>query len=182
MRLDGVDAVAIGAHRRLPVALGNCCAVDALLEFLGDRVVALAASRWHVEFEDGRLRIFRVEDLVRAMAIGADGGLFRSGGNRMSVDALLIRGDHLRAEPILLHHELLAVTGSAGRRDVGVMHPRIGIARWQQFVRAAVTIDAGCRAGVTALCGFAVEAAIVGRLLVGMAGGAADFLGSVFVR
>src|ERR1700688_1880721 len=40
--LDGVNSVAIGAHRRLPVALGDGLSVDALLEFLGDGVVTLA--------------------------------------------------------------------------------------------------------------------------------------------
>ncbi len=67
-----MNPVAIGADRRLPVALGDRRAVNALLEFLRDRVVALAAGHRNVELEDRRLRILRVENLVRAVAVGAD--------------------------------------------------------------------------------------------------------------
>lgn len=45
-----------------------------------------------------------------------------------------------------------------------------------------MAIDAGGCFAVPALHGFAVEAAIVGGLLVGMADGASNFLGNGFVR
>ena len=49
-------------------------------------------------------------------------------------------------------------------------------------MRAAMAIDAGGSLAVTTLHGFAVEAAIVGGLLVGMASGASNFLGNGLVR
>ena len=97
MRLDRVNAVAIGANRRLPISLGQGGAVDALSIFLRNRIVALTASECHVELEDRRLRILGIENLVRAMAIGANGGLVGTGRNRVPVNALLVRRDHLRA-------------------------------------------------------------------------------------
>ena len=145
-------------------------------------VVALAAGRRHIELEDRRLRILGVENLVRAVAIGADRGFLRAGGDGVSVNALLVGRDHLRALSAVFHHKLLAVAGSAGRGNVGVMHARFGIAGRQQFVRAAVAIDAGGGLAVASLHGLAVEAAIVGSLLVGVAGGAGDFLRRSFVR
>ena len=117
-----------------------------------------------------------------AVAVGAHGGFFRAGSDGVSVHALLVRSDHLRALAAILHYEFLAVTCAAGRGDVGVVYLRLRIARRQQLVRAAVAIHAGGRAKVAALDSFAVEAAIIGGLFVGMAGGATDFLWSVFVR
>src|ERR1700730_12387290 len=113
--LNGVKARAIGAHRRLPIPFGDRLSGDALLEFFGDGVVTLAAGRWHIELEDRRLRIPGIENLVRAVAIGADRGLLRTGGDRVSVDALLVRRDHLGALPAVLHHKFLAVARAAGR-------------------------------------------------------------------
>src|SRR5579859_7473301 len=43
-RLDGVNAVAVGADGRLPVSLGDRLPVDAPLEFFRDLVVTAAAS------------------------------------------------------------------------------------------------------------------------------------------
>ncbi len=87
------------------------------------------------------------------------------------MDALLIRGDHLRALTAIFHHKFLAVAGAAGRRDVGVVHLRFRVARGQQLVRATVTVDAGGGVDVASLDGLAVEAAIVRALFVGVAGG-----------
>jgi hypothetical protein len=120
--LDGVNSVAIGTHRSLPVALGDGLSVDALLEFLGDGVVTLAAGRRHIELEDRRLHVLGVENLVRAVAVGADRGLLRAGSDRVSVDALRIRCDHLGTLSGVLHHKFLAVACAAGCRDVGMMH------------------------------------------------------------
>ena len=52
--LDGVDPVAIGAHRRQPVAARNSLPVDAGHERLRDLRVALAAGGRHVELVDRR--------------------------------------------------------------------------------------------------------------------------------
>ncbi len=175
VRLDGVNAVAIGAHWRLPVALRDSLSVDALLEFLGDRVVALAARRRHVELEDGRLRVLGVEDLVRTVAVSADRGFLGSGSDGMSVNALRVRSDHLRALSTVLHDKLLAVASAAGGGDIGVVYARLRIAGGQQFMRAAVAIDAGGGLAVAALHRLAMEAAIIGSLLVGVARRASDF-------
>ena len=102
---------------------------------------------------------------MRAVAVGAHRGLLRAGGDGVSVHALLVRSDHLRALSAVLHHKFLAVAGAAGRGNVGVVHARFRIAGRQQFMRAAVAIHAGRRLAVAALDGFAVETAIVGRLL-----------------
>jgi hypothetical protein len=48
-------------------------------------------------------------------------------------------------------------------------------------MRAAVTIDAGGSLAIAALHRLAVKAAIIGRLLVGVAGGAGDFQRRRFV-
>ena len=100
----------------------------------------------------------------------------------MSVDALRVRRHHLRALSTVLHHKLLAVACAASRGDVGMMHARLGITGREQHVRAAVTIDAGGGLAVASLDGLAVKAAIVGGLLLGVAGGAGDFQGRRFVR
>ena len=144
--------------------------------------MALAAGRRHIELEDGRLGIFGVENLVSAVAIGADRSLLRSGSDRVSVHALLVGSDHLRALAAVFHHKFLAVAGAAGRGNVGVMHARLRIAGRQQLVRAAVAIDAGGCLGCCRLHGLAVKTAIVGSLLVGVAGRASDFLGRGLVR
>ena len=52
VRLYGMDAVAICADWSLPVSLRNSGTVDALLKFLRDLLVALAASERHIELED----------------------------------------------------------------------------------------------------------------------------------
>ena len=43
-RLDGVNAMAVRADRRLPVSLGDGLPVDAPLEFFGDLIVAAPAG------------------------------------------------------------------------------------------------------------------------------------------
>ena len=128
MCLDGMNAVAVGAHRSLPIPLRHSGSVNALLEFPGDGVVALAASERDIKFEDGRLGIFSVKNFMRAMAIGADGGFFRTVGYGMPMHALLVRSDHLRALAAVGHYKLLAVACAAGSRNVGVTHAGFRIA------------------------------------------------------
>ncbi len=115
------------------------------------------------------------------MAIGADRGFLRTGGDCVSVHTLLVGSHHLRALAAIFHHKFLAVAGAAGRGNVGVMHARLGIAGGEQFVRAAVAIYAGGGFAVASLHSFAVEAPIVRCLLVGMARRARNLLRSCFV-
>lgn len=98
------------------------------------------------------------------------------------MNALPIRGDHLRALAAIGHDELLPMARAASGRNVGVTHARFRIGRGQQFVRAAVTIHTSGSVAVSAGHGLGVVAAIVSGLLVGVAAGTADFLGRGFVR
>ena len=177
-----MDAVAVVADRSLPVALGDRRAMSALLEFLGDRIVAFSAGERHIEFEDRRLGILRVENLVSAVAVGADRSVLGAGSDSVPVDTLFVRGHHLSALPAVGHHELLTVARPAGRRNIGMMHARLWIGGRQKFVRTAVAVDAGSRVTITRMHCSAVEAAIVRSLLVGMASGATNLFGSGFVR
>ena len=131
MCLDRVNAVAVRAHWCLPVGLRDGLAMNALLEFLRDLLVALAAGHRDVELKDGRLRILGVQNFVRPVAIGADRRFFGPVGDGMSVNALLIRSDRLDAQSAALHYKLLAVAGSASRRNIAVMDGRLGVARRQ---------------------------------------------------
>ena len=174
--------MAVCADRRLPVALRNGLSVNALLELCGDLVVALAAGQRNIEFKDRRLGIFGVQDFVGAMAVRADGSFFGARSDRVAVDALLVRCDHLRADTTIFHHEFLTMAGSARGWDVGVMHLRFGVGRGKQFMRTAVAIDASGCIGVSALNGLRVKAAVVSGLFVGVAGRATDLLRGCFVR
>ena len=174
--------MAIRAHRRLPVCLCDRLAVNALLKFFGDLIVAFAARQRHVEFEDRRFCFFGVENFMRAMAVGADGRFFGSVGDRVSVNTLLVRSDRLHSQSTLFHYEFLAVTRAACRRDVDVIDAGFGVARRQQFMRAAVAIDTRCRIRVSTFYRPGVQAAVVGGLLVRMAGRAGDMLRRGFVR
>ena len=58
---------------------------------------------------------------MSTVAIGANGGFFGTGGDSVAVNALLVRGDHLRALAAIFHDELLAMASPAGRRNITVM-------------------------------------------------------------
>jgi len=90
VRLDGVDAVAIGADGRLEVAARHRLPMDALRVLLPDAVVALGAGGRDVELIDARFGIAGRPDLVAAVAVSADRGLGGTGGHRFAVDALLV--------------------------------------------------------------------------------------------
>src|SRR5262245_42383374 len=98
VRLDAVDSMAIGADRRLPVALFDCLAVDASHELLLHTVVTLRAGSRNIELEDRRLWIARRKNVMNAMAVGTDCCLVRTGSNRLSVHALLVRNKRSRAQ------------------------------------------------------------------------------------
>src|SRR5215469_13186175 len=106
-------------------------------------------------------------DGVNSVAVRADRGLAVAACNRLPVNA---------------PGKLLPVTRTACSGDIGVIHPRLGIAGRQQFVWAAVTIYAGRGLRIAALNGLRVVAVIVCRLLVGVAGRTRYFRRSSFMR
>lgn len=182
MRLDRVNSVAVRAYRSLPVRLRNCLPMDALLKILRNLIVALAAGQRHVEFEDRRFCVFGVENFMRAMAVRANRSFFRARGNCVSVHARRIRSNHLRALATIFHDEFLAMARPTGGGNIGVMHPRFWIACGQQLMRTAVAINAAGGMRVAPLHSLTVKAAVIGGLLIGVAGRAGNFLRSGFVR
>jgi hypothetical protein len=174
--------VTIGAHGRLPVGLGDGLSVNALLELFGYLLVALAASRGHVEFEDGGFRIFGVEYFVSAVTVGADSRLLGTVGDGMSVHALFIRGHGLHTQAAFLHDELLAVTCPASCRNVAVMDARLGVAGRQQLMWTSVAVDASGGVVIPTFDRLGVKTALVGSLLIGVAGGTGDSLRRSFMR
>lgn len=106
MRLDGMNAMAIGANRRLPVSARDSLAVNALFELPFDRAMALAAGMGNVEFEYRRLGVSPVHDVVRAVAIGTNGCLLHAFGHGLAMHALLIGDKGLGGTSGSLHHKL----------------------------------------------------------------------------
>lgn len=102
------------------MSLGKRGSMDAPLEFLRDRLVAFAASGRDVELKNRGFRIFGVENLVCAVAVGANGCLLRTICDSVSMHARLVRRNHLRALAPIGHDKLLAVAGAAGGWDVGM--------------------------------------------------------------
>jgi len=94
----------------------------------------------------------------------------------MTVNALLIRSDRLHTQAALFHHKLLAVTGSAGCRNVGVVHARLGITCRQQCMRASVAIDTSSRLVVPAHRRLRMIAALIRGLLFSVTCGAGNSL------
>jgi hypothetical protein len=174
VRLDGVNAMAISTDWRLRISAGDRLPVDAPHELLLDGGVAFGTGDGHVELENGRLWIARRQNLVRTVAIGADGGLLGACCHGASVHAFPIGEEWLRTVPAGFHHELLAVARATGDGDVGMVDSRFGIARRQKFVRAAVAVDtSGCLA-VSRLDCLGMEAALVRGLLISVAGSTGD--------
>lgn len=123
MRLDGMDAVAIGANRRLPVSARDGLAVNALLELPLDRAMALAAGIGNVEFEYRRLGVSRGQDVVRAVAIGTDCCLLHAFGHGLAMNALLVGNKGLGAAAGGFHDKLLAMASATGGGNIGVIGP-----------------------------------------------------------
>ena len=71
VRLDGVNSVTVGAHRRLGNAAAHRLAVNALHELLFHSGMALAAGFGNIEFEDGRFVVAGGANLVNAVAVRA---------------------------------------------------------------------------------------------------------------
>ena len=71
--LDGVDSVAVGADRRLPIAFRQRRTVNALNVLALDVGVALAAGRWHIGLGDRRLRVGPGQNVMGAVAVSTHG-------------------------------------------------------------------------------------------------------------
>ena len=122
MRLDGVNAVAIGADRCERIALTDGLAVNALHELGFDRLVALGAGGGNVEFENGGFVVAGAADFMHSVAIGTDGSLGGSIGDSAAVHAFFVGVKLLRALADAFHDDLLAVTVAAGGGNVVVMN------------------------------------------------------------
>lgn len=121
-RLDAVDAVAIGAGGRKLITLGHGLPVDALHEGGFDVGVALTTGGGDVDAGNGRFGVARRQNLVCAVAIGADRGFFAAGGDGAAMDTVLIGDEGLGADAVSRHQEALAVATAAGGGNVVVMH------------------------------------------------------------
>src|SRR6266568_4855537 len=91
--------------------------------------------------------------------------------------AFLIRDEGLCARPARFHQELLTMTLTARRGNVGVIDFRARIAGWQNIMGVAVTIHATRRRGAVGLLRLGVIAMLIGRLRIRMALGAAYLRG-----
>lgn len=175
VRLDGVDAVAISADRRLSVAVRDGLSVNAGIEGICDFRVALAACGRHIELVNGRRGLVGGENLVIAVAIGTDGGLLRSVGDGASVHARLIRDERLSADAVLFHEEFLPVAPAAGGGNVGVVDRRIRMAGRENAVLRSVAVNT-CGRGGRSACGLCMHA-VRERILRGGVAIAAGNLG-----
>src|SRR4029077_2589135 len=72
VRLDGMNAMTVGANRSLAVAACDSLPVDALHEFLLHRLMTRRTGARNVELEDGRLGIAGRQDFMRAVTVGAN--------------------------------------------------------------------------------------------------------------
>jgi hypothetical protein len=171
--LDQVDAVAVGADRRLPVSSFERLAVHAGDELSRLLRVTLAAGRRHVEFEDRGFRILAAADVVRVVAIGADCRLLRALGDRPPMHALLVVEEGVHVVSRRLHHELDPVAAAAGLRERQTIDRRRGIRARHDRVGVAVTAHAGRRpASRRLLARLGMDSAGVGGDRIVMATGA----------
>ena len=182
MRLDGVDAVTIGTHRRLEVAALDPLPVDALHILLPHVVVALGAGGRHVGFVDARFRIVRRTDLMAAVAVGADRGLGGTSGHRFAVDALLVVDESGRTQALFLHHEFLTVAGAAGGRDIAMRDFGLGVARRQDLVWSTVAGGAGRGVRISLRPGLGMDAEEIAMVGISVALGARHLQRRHFVR
>lgn len=72
MRLDGVNAMAIGTRRRQRVAVRNSLPVNTGHKCVFNGGVALAAGGRHVELVNRRMLIGGRKNLVRTVAVGTN--------------------------------------------------------------------------------------------------------------
>jgi len=161
VRLDGVNSVAVGADRRLRVAVADRLAVDALRELLLHPVMALAAGGGNVEFEDGRLVITRGANFMDSVAVRAHRRRGGSGRHRSAVDALLVGIEGLRAESRALHDEFLTVALRARAGNVNVAYRRVRVARRQNLVWAPVAGGAGGSLPISVFSGDGMNSGLI---------------------
>ena len=126
-----MDSVAVRADRRQSVAARDRLPVNALHVDALHIGVAPAAGGGDVELVDRRAGVVGGKNLMRAMAVRADGGGLRAVLHRAAVDAVLVGDEDLRAAAGRLHQKLLAVAGAAGCGDVGVVDRRLRVAGGQ---------------------------------------------------
>ena len=124
-RLDGVNPVAVGADRRLPVAARDRLSVNALHVLQLYIVVTLGTGGGDVELVDRRLGIAGAQDVVLAVAVGANRSFIGAGGDRLAVYAFLIGSEGSGADAARRHHKFLSVTGAAGLREYCCGRPSI---------------------------------------------------------
>src|ERR1700675_701154 len=74
VRLDGMNAVTIGADRRLPFSPCHRLAVDTLFEFLRHAAVTFSTRDWDIELENGRFGICRSQNFVGSVTVRANSG------------------------------------------------------------------------------------------------------------
>ena len=120
VRLDGVNAVAVGANRRLPVAASDRLAMNALHELLLDGLVTFGTGRRHVELEDRRLGVTGGKNFMRSVAVGAHCSLLRTPCDRLAVHALQVGVEGPRTVAAGFHHEFLTVATAAGSWNICV--------------------------------------------------------------
>ena len=152
-----------------------------------------STALWHLAQVAGTLNLKMEDsgigggtDFVRAVAVGADRSPGGSGGDGASVHAFLIGVEGLGAVAGALHDKFQPVTGGAGRRDIDVVHRRLGIGGGEDLVRVAVTGQASGGLLVAVFAGGGVDTELVSADGVGMAAGALlghDLLGALdFMR
>ena len=88
---------------------------------------------------------------------------------------LFVREEWLCAVAARFHNKLLTVARAACSSHTCVTDARSRISGGQNFMRAAVTIQAGCRVAIAFLQSLRMETAIVSRLLIRMALRAGQF-------
>src|SRR5438105_15074967 len=79
VRLDGVDSMALRAHRSLPIPTSDGLAVAALRTLFLHCTVARCTGFRHVELEDGGFRILGGQALLYTVTVGTDGRPLGSG-------------------------------------------------------------------------------------------------------
>ena len=99
----------------------------------------------------------------------------------MAVHAVLVGRYHLCPLSAIGHDQILTVAGSAGARNIGMVHPRFRIARRQKLVRAAMAIDTSSCSVISRRNCLGMEASIVSGLFISMAFRAGDLLGRAFM-
>lgn len=115
MAKDLVLAVAIGARRRIDIALGERGRVDAFLKLVCNLVMATSAGLRLLQFIRPRVGHEGAIHLMRAVAVDTVGRLDVSFPQRLSVYAFFERADELATpQSVTRHAVVFHVAGRAG--------------------------------------------------------------------